>query len=76
AKEKMKAKKVSIVFASDCAYCADLASAFETEFKKAQGNEVSRVTFLEADTDFSGLAEKVKSFDPDVVLVPNHELIS
>lgn len=76
AHKKLKAKKALMVFSSDCAYCTDLASAFETEFESGGGNAVSRIAILNTDTDFSGVADKIKSLDPDVILVPNHELLS
>lgn len=76
ARGKLKAKKALIIYAEDCAYCTDLASAFETEFKSSNDNIVKRVSILSDDTQFAGVADKVKIFNPDVILVPNHELIS
>jgi branched-chain amino acid transport system substrate-binding protein len=75
AKEKLKAKKALVIFAEDCAYCTDLASAFEIDFKIKNG-VVDKISILSTETDFTALAEKVRTYQADVVLVPNHELLS
>lgn len=73
---KLKARKAAIVAAVDCAYCTDLAQAFETQFKKGGGVITANAPILQTDTDFNGVYEKLKNQSFDVVLVPNQELLS
>jgi branched-chain amino acid transport system substrate-binding protein len=76
ASKKLKAKRAAIVVAADCAYCQDLARAFEERFKKIGGAIVHRQEVLESDKDFTSTIEALKQQDFDVILVPNQELNS
>jgi branched-chain amino acid transport system substrate-binding protein len=73
---KLKAKKVAIIAAVDCAYCADLAKAFEAQFVKSGGTISISVPILRADRDLASVMEKLKGQDFDAVLIPNEELLS
>jgi branched-chain amino acid transport system substrate-binding protein len=73
---KLKAKKAAVVAAADCAYCTDLAQAFETEFKKGGGVISVNAPILQSDTEFGSVYEKLKDQSYDVILVPNQELLS
>lgn len=53
ATQKLKAKKAALVVAEDCAYCADLANAFETEFSQRNGTVLIRLGVLESQKDFT-----------------------
>jgi len=76
ANEKVKAKRAAIVVAEDCAYCHDLADAFERDFKASGGEITARVGVLESQRDFSEAAKELKKKNTDVILVPNYELVS
>ena len=76
AKRKLKAKKALIIYAEDCAYCTDLASAFEAEFKSQSEAVINKIAILSTETDFASVAEKAQALQTEVVLVPNHELFS
>ena len=76
AHQKLKASKAAIVVAADCAYCTDLAKAFESEFRKNGGTVTVSTSVLVEDKDFAGAIEKLKAQPFDVVLVPNQELLS
>lgn len=73
---RLKAKTAAIVVTSDCAYCRDLAETFKREFQAAGGSVLTSLDVLGSDSDFSEAAEAIKKIDPDIVLVPNQELVS
>jgi branched-chain amino acid transport system substrate-binding protein len=76
ATKRLKAKTAVIVAAADCAYCTDLASAFEKEFKVLGGTVVASLPILQSDKSFATVVEKLRAEKFDVVLVPNQELLS
>ena len=76
AKEKLHAKSASIVVASDCAYCRDLADVFRLAFERRGGRIVSETPILEREEDFAAVSVKVKAANPDVIFIPNQELLS
>lgn len=76
ARTRLKAKTAAIVVAEDCAYCHDLADGFEAEFKKNGGVITLRAGVTENQRDFSGVADQLKLNPPEVILVPNYELVS
>jgi len=76
AKNRLHATRAAIVVAADCAYCQDLARAFEEEFRALGGSVPVRSEVLESDTDFSQTIAALKGNAYDVVLVPNQELNS
>ena len=76
AKGRLKAKRAAVVVAADCAYCQDLARAFEAEFTREGGTIAVRSEVLESDKDFAPTLEQLKAAQFDVVLVPNQELNS
>lgn len=76
ADEKLKARKVTMIVAADCAYCQDLAHGFKKEFYKLFRVEPNEILTLEAETQFDSLIQKVRAQRPDVILLPNQELLS
>lgn len=74
--KKLKAKSAAIVAAADCAYCTDLAQAFESEFKKFGGTITISVPLLQDEKNFQSVVDQLKSKKFDVILVPNQELSS
>ncbi len=76
AKGRLKAKRAAVVVAADCAYCQDLARAFEGEFTRDGGTVTVRSEVLESDKDFSTTIDQLKKAQFDVVLIPNQELNS
>lgn len=73
---RLKAKSAAIVAAADCAYCTDLARAFETEFKKSGGTISVSVPLLQDDKNLQPVIDQLKGKNFDVILVPNQELSS
>jgi branched-chain amino acid transport system substrate-binding protein len=76
ARGRLKAKRAAVVVAADCAYCQDLARAFEAEFTRDGGTVAVRSEVLDSDKDFGPTLEQLKAAQFDVVLVPNQELNS
>ena len=76
ARRRLKAKSAAIVAAVDCAYCTDLAQAFEKEFKRHGGAIAVSAPVLQDDTNFESMVAKLKNQNFDVVLIPNQELSS
>lgn len=74
ARKELKAKKVAIVPAANCAYCIDLTKTFEAEFIRLGGSVVEQVPVLQEDKDFKEVAEKLKGVQFDAVFIPNQEL--
>jgi branched-chain amino acid transport system substrate-binding protein len=71
ARDRLHAKSAAIVVAADCAYCQDLARAFEEKFRTLGGSVSVRSEVLEGDTDFSQTVAALRKADFDIVLVPN-----
>jgi branched-chain amino acid transport system substrate-binding protein len=76
ATKRLKATKAALIVAEDCAYCTDLANAFEAEFKKRNGTVLVRIGILESQKDFDKLATDPALRQADVIVVPNYELSS
>lgn len=70
----LKAKKILIIPAVNCAYCVDLANVFTEEIKSSGGSVVASLAILQEDKQFDDLGAKVKGLDFDAVFIPNQEL--
>ncbi len=73
---ELKAKSAAIVVNAECAYCNDLALAFENQFRSKGGTLTYQIQTLENDKDFSSPIAQLKKRPVDVILVPNYELPS
>ncbi len=76
AHKKFKAKKIAIIVAADCAYCQDLAHSFRKEFYLQTHLEPKEIRTLETEHHFSTLVQQVLNYQPDLILLPNQELLS
>lgn len=70
----LKAKKILIIPAVNCAYCVDLATVFTEELKVLGGSVVASLPVLQEDKQFSELGPKIRGLDFDAVFIPNQEL--
>jgi len=75
AAKNLKAKKALVIAAADCAYCSDLANAFEEKAKTLNLSTV-RADVLNENPNFDKLDKFVKEASYDVIVVPNYELTS
>ena len=73
---ELKAKKVIVIPAANCAYCTDLADTFESELIKQGGQIVKKFPVLQDEESFRSIAELVRNLDFDAVFIPNQELTS
>jgi branched-chain amino acid transport system substrate-binding protein len=74
ASKTIKAKKILVLAAVDCAYCMDLVKSFENEIKKYDVEIVQAIPLLEKDTNFTKIADEAKKLKFDAVFVPCQEL--
>lgn len=74
ASQTIKAKKVLVLEAVDCAYCMDLVKSFEKETQKYSIEILKTIPFLEKDTNFTKISDEVKNLKFDAVFVPCQEL--
>jgi len=70
----LKAKRVLIIPAGNCAYCIDLTNTFEENFKKIGGTVIAKIPILQEDKEFSQLGAMIKGLEFDAVFIPNQEL--
>lgn len=73
---KLRARKVAMIPAGDCAYCQDLSQEFEKEFAALGGVIVANVSVLDKERDFSKVVNELKGRSFDAILLPNQELNS
>lgn len=73
---ELKARKVIMIPAANCAYCTDLADTFESELLKQGGQIVKKIPVLQDEKSFRSVAELIKNLDFDAVFIPNQELTS
>lgn len=74
AAQTLKAKRILILTAVDCAYCTDLSKSFTEELKKYRITDIQNIQLLEKESDFLKVAEEAKKLSFDAVFVPNQEL--
>jgi len=68
----LKAKKAAILYDNGNDYSKGLAEFFEKEFKAAGGTIVAKETYGKGEKDFSAQLTKIKSKNPDVMLLPDY----
>ena len=76
---RLNVKKAAIIVAADCAYCMDLARAFQSEFQAMGGKITFSKEVLESDQDFPSVIDALKKAPQasyDAILIPNQELNS
>jgi branched-chain amino acid transport system substrate-binding protein len=69
---KFKARKAFIIYDQGNDYTVGLANSFESQFKKLGGTIVGKETYTSKDTDFSAILAKIKTANPQVVLIPDY----
>ena len=74
ATQTIKAKRILILAAVDCAYCMDLSKSFTDEVKKYGVIDIQNIQLLEKESDYTKVAEEAKKMIFDAVFVPNQEL--
>lgn len=70
ARETLKAQKAAIIYVTGNKYSEGLQAIFTTEFEKAGGKIVEKVTFQAEETNVQTFLTKIKDAGPDVVFAP------
>ncbi len=70
--DKVKARKVAILYDQASAYSTGLANEFERAFKKMGGAVVAREAYNEGDPDFNAQLTAIRSAAPDAIFVPGY----
>ncbi len=70
--EKLKAKKVAVLYDVASDYNKGIAEVFKANFEKLGGKIVAFETYTTNDKDFSAQLTKIKDAKPDVVFLPNY----
>jgi branched-chain amino acid transport system substrate-binding protein len=76
AKGKLKAGKAFILSNPSDAYSEGLAEAFEPAFVKAGGVSVGTEHYAATDSDFTAILRRVKAAKPDVVYLPDLDVVA
>lgn len=72
AKDELKAATAAILTDQKNDYSVGLAGFFKTYFTAAGGTIVAEESYAEGDKDFNGILTKVKSANPDVIVIPGY----
>lgn len=72
--KELRAKRVVVISAANCAYCSDLATAFEKSLKSIGGEVVKFIPIIQEDKSFEQAALELKGLNFDAVFIPNQEL--
>ncbi len=75
ARGKLKARKAFILSNPSDAYSTGLAEAFEPAFVKAGGASVDKEHYAATNSDFTAILRKVKAAKPDVVYLPDLDVV-
>jgi len=70
ASEKLKKKKIAILFEQQNPYSAGLAETFKNVFKKLGGEIVAEKGFQGGETNFSTYIQELKAKGPEMIYVP------
>jgi branched-chain amino acid transport system substrate-binding protein len=75
ARGKLKAAKAFILSNPSDAYSAGLAVAFEPAFAKAGGASVGKEHYAAAGSDFTAIFQEIKAAKPDVIYLPDLDVV-
>lgn len=73
---ELDSKKVLTVAASDCAYCQDLAHAFSEAYNTYHDSKYLSFSVFQTDNTFPDLVKYIRKNEPDVIFLPNQEILS
>jgi branched-chain amino acid transport system substrate-binding protein len=68
--DKLKKKKVGLLFATDDLYSSGLADYFRKELKKLGGELVMEKGFLKKETNFTTYLNEIKAAGPEIIYAP------
>lgn len=72
ANEKLDAKTAAVLYCSGSDYSMGIAKSFKEKFEGAGGTVSEFLTYNEGDNDFKAQLTKIKSANPDVIVLPDY----
>ena len=70
---KLKAKSVVTIINISSDYSVMLANIFVENFKKAGGEILLELNYLQSEKEFGQILSKMEGLSPDVIFIPNYE---
>jgi branched-chain amino acid transport system substrate-binding protein len=72
ASEKLKSKTAAVLYNSGSDYSKGIADSFKAKFEGAGGKVGEFLTYNDKDTDFKAQLTKIKTLNPDVIVLPDY----
>lgn len=72
ANETLKAKTAAVLYNSGSDYSKGIADSFKAKFEAAGGTVGEFLTYNDKDTDFKAQLTKIKSLNPDILILPDY----
>ena len=72
ASENLKSKTAAVLYNSGSDYSKGIADSFKAKFEGAGGKVGEFLTYNDKDTDFKAQLTKIKSLNPDVIVLPDY----
>lgn len=72
ATEKLGKKTAAVLYNSGSDYSKGIADSFKSKFESAGGTVGEFLTYNDKDTDFKAQLTKIKSLNPDVIVLPDY----
>lgn len=70
--ETLKSKTAAVLYNSGSDYSKGIADSFKSTFEAAGGTIGEFLTYNDKDTDFKAQLTKIKSLNPDVIVLPDY----
>jgi branched-chain amino acid transport system substrate-binding protein len=70
--DKLKKKKVAVLYVAQDTYSSGLAQAFMNTFKELGGEIVIEKGYQKSETNFTTYLNEIKSKNPEIIFVPNY----
>ena len=70
--ETLKSKTAAVLYNSGSDYSKGIADSFKAKFEAAGGTVGEFLTYNDKDTDFKAQLTKIKSLNPDVIVLPDY----
>jgi branched-chain amino acid transport system substrate-binding protein len=70
--ETLKSKTAAVLYNSGSDYSKGIADSFKAKFEAAGGTVGEFLTYNDKDTDFKAQLTKIKSLNPDVLVLPDY----
>ncbi|MCE5222539.1 MAG: ABC transporter substrate-binding protein [Clostridium sp.] len=72
ASETLKSKTAAVLYNAGSDYSKGIADSFKSKFEAASGTVGEFLTYNDKDTDFKAQLTKIKTLNPDVIVLPDY----